>query len=241
MHEQLFSQAAKPSASVALFLPLKPYSIGHEIELWRQNNPILTRTLAEFRELPLEEQLNWLIKAVDYCSQDHSEWIENEAILRSKPSFWARKERKKKAKLEKTWRIWDAIIRRCNISDEVIKFREYLISQRIFPPTPEDRIYNLAQGREDEPSGRGMGSPLTARLINFLSNKPSLLAGYKSIYDFPFSYAVWLYFTDAEIAGMSAIENEAERAIVDKEKQLLAEIEAEQAAEKAKEKTPCQS
>ena len=94
MHEAIFSQAAKPETAVVLFLPLKPYSCGHEIELWRQNNPLLTGTLAEFEKLPTVEQLNWLIKAVDFCSQNHDEWLENEDILRSNPSFWSRKVRK---------------------------------------------------------------------------------------------------------------------------------------------------
>ena len=239
MHEQPFSHAAAPAPCVVLFLPLKPYSIGHENELWRQNNPLLTGTLEEFQALPAVEQSEWLIRAVDFCSQNHAEWAENEAILASKPRFWQISARRRQRLLEKTWREWEKLIATVKISAEAVKFRNYLMAQRVFPPAPEERVYNLAQGRDDAGGGRALGSPIVPRLLNFLASKPALLAGYQSIYDFPISLAAWLYFTEAEIAGMSAIENQAERDIVAKEKQLMDEIEAERAAEKLKE-TPCQ-
>ena len=100
MHDQEFAHAAAPASAVCLHLPLKHYSIGHEIELRRTNNPLLNGTRDEFDALPKPERQKWLMLAADFCSQNHAEFIENNRILGSKPRFWQRSQRKIKRQLE---------------------------------------------------------------------------------------------------------------------------------------------
>ena len=237
MHEIDFANAASPTPAVVLHLPLKPYSIGHEIELWRQEHPLLTKSRQDFDALPSLKQREWLIRAVDFCSQDHDEWLASEHLLQSRPHWWGVWGRK--AKMEATWNEWRAILDAMTETDwqiSVAEFRNYLIAGRSCPPSPTGSGYKYANGEPDAKEGRQLGSPVQARVLNFLADKPALLNG-RSVYDFPFGLALWLCFTAGELAGTVAIENEAERAVDDKEKALLAEIAAERKAEKLKAET----
>src|ERR1700751_2816398 len=65
MHELLTAKAAAPAPAIVLGLLLRPYSIGHELMLWRFKNP-----LAESRPCSPEQ----LAQAVWICS---STWNEN--------------------------------------------------------------------------------------------------------------------------------------------------------------------
>ena len=240
MHEQAFAYAASQPPAAVLHLPLKPYSIGHEIELWRQDNPLLTKDRAEFDALSAVKQRDWLIRAVDFCSQDRDEWRESERTLQSCPRWWQWRARWKKNRLLATWNRWDAILQKLTEAEWIIavaEFRNYLIAGRSCPPAPTESGYKYANGNPDTGGGRQLGSPIQARVLNFLAARPLLLAG-RSVYDFPFGLALWLCFTDGEAAGTVAIENEAERAVDAKEKELLAEIAAERAAEQAQTKEP---
>lgn len=248
MHEAQFAFAASPPPAVVLHLPLKPYSIGHEIELLRRENPLIwaerskeayEQSCKTFAALPASQQKEWLARAVDFCSQDHDEWLANEKIFQSRPHWWQWRAWRKKIKLQEMWNQWERILDAMTETDWMIavaEFRNYLIAGRSAPPAPTESGYKYANGNPDAKSGRQLGSPVQARVLNFLSGKTALLGG-KSIYDFPFGLALWLCFTDGETEGTVAIENEAERAVDAKEKELLAEIEAERKAEadKAKE------
>ena len=239
MHETEFAAAASPPKAVVLCLPLKPYSIGHEIELWRQSNPLLVSTWVEFNAISATKQREWLIRAVDLCSQDHDEWLESERILQFRPRWWRLDAWLRKSRLEATWSRWRAVL--CKMTEvewqmAVADFRNYLIAGRSCPPSPSESGYKYANGDPDSKPGRQLGSPVLARAMNFLSDKPSLLDGC-SVYDFSFGLALWLCFTDAEMEGTVVIENEAEREVDEKEKKLLAEIEAERKSEKLKAET----
>jgi len=247
MHESLFAHAATPPPAVVLHLPLKPYSISHEIELWRQNNPLLTGTRAEFDALPAAQQAYWLILAADYCSQTHAEFKTSAEILESTPAWWQFAARAKKRRLLRVWSRWQAItgqLTEPQIAAAATAFREYLMLGRSFPPAPTETGAKYGSGRPEETGGRLLGSPVITRLINFLASHTELVkdllpAGH-SILDFPFGLAVWLYLTQAEMDGNGAIENADEAAAEATEQQLLAEIAAEQAAaQQNTAATPC--
>lgn len=47
MHEPLLSRAAAPTKTVVLGLLMRPYSLGHELFLLREDNPMATCASAE--------------------------------------------------------------------------------------------------------------------------------------------------------------------------------------------------
>lgn len=68
MHETLLARAAKPAPVVVLGLLMRPFSIGHQLLLQRESNP-----LAESNQAPPVK----LIEAALFCSQT---WRENEKM-----------------------------------------------------------------------------------------------------------------------------------------------------------------
>lgn len=239
MHETLFANQARPARATVMHLPLRPYSIGHEAELWRQKNPLLVSDRKEFDLLPEAERLEWLIKAVDFCSQNHAEFLESQRILNSQPRWHEWALRCQKRRMERVWRDWEALIQKTDLDAAATAFRFYLVDGRGFPPAPSDMARRALGADKDSGGGRSFGSPMIPRLLNFLSARPELIAMHRAedpqfcLWDFPFGLAVWLYFTQAEQDGSCAIENQDEFNVAEKERQLLAEIEAENAAAKA--------
>lgn len=69
MHEQLFSAAALPEPPRLFRVQLKPYSLGHELHLWRRNSPFLRLTFDEFDALPRGVRLTAAMQVVFVCSQ----------------------------------------------------------------------------------------------------------------------------------------------------------------------------
>ena len=51
MHDALFADAARPERVSILHLLMLDYSIGHELLLWRQRNPLVTLSRAGFEAL----------------------------------------------------------------------------------------------------------------------------------------------------------------------------------------------
>ena len=241
MHETLFANHSAPPKSVVLGIPLRPYSIGHENELWRQENPLLTKDRAEFDALPVDVRVKKLIAAVDYCSQSHTEFLESQTILNSRPHWHEFSARRRKSAMNRVWQQWEQLIMKSDVDEAATLFRSYLIQGRGFPPAPSDMARRaLGQVSEGESAGRSLGSPIIPRLLNYLSARPELIASFRilnpqfSLWDFPFGLATWLYFTQAELDGSISIENADEFEVAEKERQLLAEIEGENAESKAK-------
>jgi hypothetical protein len=85
MHEGLLAQAALPAPTVCLGLLLRPYSLGHELLLFRNESPFVTRARPS--------QLEDLIAAAMICFQT---WEENQRmyqdrLLRFKTWLWRRR------------------------------------------------------------------------------------------------------------------------------------------------------
>lgn len=77
MHEATFAQAALPAPTICLGLPLRPYSLGHELYL--------------IREFDGEPSLDDLPAAVLICCQTWAELHRPDWLLRLKLAIWRRR------------------------------------------------------------------------------------------------------------------------------------------------------
>jgi hypothetical protein len=182
LHEVIFATAARPEKVVVLNLLMQDYSIGHELLLWHQSNPLVTYTDKGFQELAPEIQRAKLFSAALTCERT---WTGNQKRLR-----WLR--------------TTEIFRRHLQTGDEIKKFREYRNSGSLDLPTvPQPRPAGI-------PSApfHYFGAPDTARLLLFI-NRESLHRsfGYKTPYDFPLGLAQMLYATQAETEGGLWIEN----------------------------------
>lgn len=71
-----FADAARPSRAVILHLMMQPYSIGHELLLTQENNPLLLPHL-EFTNLPQQVQKLAIIRAAWICCRTWKENLQN--------------------------------------------------------------------------------------------------------------------------------------------------------------------
>jgi hypothetical protein len=86
MHEPLLFTAALPARTTCLGLPLRPYSIGHELHLWRDQNVLL------FNE-DTPNQFPALLSAVLICCHSWQELqrLTDDPLLRFKLWIWRRR------------------------------------------------------------------------------------------------------------------------------------------------------
>lgn len=190
MHDAAYARAARPALRRILRLPMLHYSIGHEIILQSQENPLVTLTEAEFNDLPIARQINAIIRAALVCSRT---WDGN-----SQPERWLG--------------LWSWTIRNTDWPLEIAEFRIHraagstapTITAPEFSDTPVD---------EDAPKGRSIGSPLLARLVNFLRAQDSGLRTQNSglVEDYPLGRALFEYFASMEEQGRIHIENADEQ------------------------------
>jgi hypothetical protein len=203
VHDLAFADSARPVRVVCLRLLLKPYSIGHEILLWRSRNPLLIFTREYFNSLPFPEQCQWLKRAVLICCRD---WTQNQYTARNV-------------------RLWEIFNWNVNWPLAIAEFRNYLDEGRATIPclsslVPEDReAYEIANGGESLEGGRPQGGPMAAQLFNYSNNaRLHLVFDDRSLwsklfgspftpFDVPFSIAANLYFAQLENEGALKIEN----------------------------------
>jgi hypothetical protein len=199
MHDFAFSDAVQPDKYQILGLNLRDYTIGHEILLFRHRNAIVAPK-EHFDLLPASQQRLALIRAVTVCART---WEENQ-----KPFKWLN--------------LWLWRNRNANISVGIADFRNYRASAQYVLPSPDLQVDYAANGPRQE--GRSAGSPLTAQLINFISEKSYC----KNPFNFPFSLALFLYLAHLEAEGNIKIENHKEMTWRLETEKHLADIEREQ-------------
>jgi len=192
MHELQFSDSAAPQPRSCLRMPLRPYSIGHELLLNSRRNPFITLSEFGFDQLSLEQQCQALLIAVDTCSQT---WAQNK-----KPMRWMR------------LMVW--MNRNTDWIAAFKVFRFYIESGRdlmksLASSIPEDaEAYEIANKGEKLEGGRACGSPLLAQMIWFAIKE--LRMSHEECMDAPFAYIGNLYFSFLESKGSMAIENHRE-------------------------------
>lgn len=185
-HDAAFADAARPMRCVILRLALRPYSIGHEIILQQKLNPLLS---PDFFKLPETKQRQALIWAVDICSQT---WAENN----STPSTWLERWRHNRA-----WNKWEKATNALTEIDWRIAIADFINYRNAGLQAPKVEPTEGA-------SGRTMGAPFLASLIQFLIQKMGKTED--RAYDCPLSLAKFHYYTDAESEGHLKIPNQNE-------------------------------
>jgi hypothetical protein len=220
MHDTLFAESLRPRRHQCLFLPLQTYALGHETELWRAQNPLPIKSHDEFAALPEKDQRAALVEAADICSQTHAEFIESERLLSASPRLTDIRLRWRQQKLLRKWREWKAAINKMQPEDWLLAladFRIYLAAGRAVVPTLnasdkyDAEAYEMANGGEEMPKGRALGSPLLAQIVDFAHARRLMEPfGVKTVWDVPFAGACNWFFAHLETEGSLCIENTRE-------------------------------
>jgi hypothetical protein len=220
MHEAIFADACRPAPAFCLRLPLRNYTIGHELLLIQTRNPLVCMDDESFNTLPADLQRASLRRAVLICSRD---WEQHD-------------------KPQRFLRLWKWVCDKfCVYELEIAHFRNYLAAAHTDFPTPTknaDDIQASKSGYEPMSAmrGRGYGSPHLARLINFTMSRPSsILHPPSSVFDTPYALISALYVVHLESEGACRVENAEEHR---EEQDWQATIAAARAEEEATSKNP---
>lgn len=138
MHEPLLSQAAAAAPTVCLGLLLEPYSIGHEVLLFRNESPFISGER--------EPELKDIITAVVICAHT---WTQTQTMHRD----WLL--------AFKVW-LWRRRLRQIDLPFEISRFRHYMATGSL--EFPESEIPNTDRG----PAPRMPGAPFLLRLQHWL-------------------------------------------------------------------------
>lgn len=193
-HRLDFADTLRRKPSVCLNLPLRPYSIGHELELLRLRSPfLLAGGMEKVLALPANELEKVVMDAADVCSQTEAERLESESLSKSRISIWDswgllfRKFRNRA-----NYRKWGEIVADCNMTIEAINFWNYLCAGRTGPE------YADMAGETTV----AIGAPECAILIQYVRNLPErLVKPHGEELDYPFALARYELATMNEQAG----------------------------------------
>lgn len=215
MHEAIFADACRPAPAFCLRLPLRTYTIGHELLLIQTRNPLVCLDDAAFNQLPSDHQRAALRRAVIICTRD-----------------WAQHD-----KPQRFLRLWKWFCDKfCTYELEIAHFRNYLSAAHTDFPTPTknaDEIQASQGGYEPMSAmrGRNYGSPHFARLINFASpHLQALDIRLKTIFDTPYALISALYVAHLESEGVCRVENDAENRQEREWQDIVASARAEESA-----------
>jgi hypothetical protein len=210
LHDAQFARAAAPNPVTILGLPMRPYSIGHEIFLIRRQNPFLALQLEPENIKP--PTASHLIEAILICA--HS-WHE---LNSSSPPFFTLKTR--------LWRSTWLNKTHDQTLAAIPQFIAYRNAGSTQPPTAPP-LLEPGQSKPREP-----GSPFLLRLIQFLIFRLRMTE--QDAMDYPLGLAIWHACAFAEAQDEIRIENKNDRYM----KQFVADAEAEAAAEAAAQPQP---
>jgi hypothetical protein len=177
MHDALFADAVRPEGAVVLNLLMLEYSIGHELLLWRQRNPMVTHSREGFEVLPATDRREALMLAALAC---HRTWEGNKDQAEN-------------------LKQWGKSTKKLNLETEVAKFRAYRIDGSHTLPT-------RAMPKTSGVPFHYFGSPETAMLLLFVQPL-YLDFGCATPFDFPLGLARTLYLADAEAKGNVWVKN----------------------------------
>lgn len=215
MHDFAYAAAARQARFVIIGLELKPYSIGHELLLLQQGNPLLLDS-DRFSKLPFEDQYRAVIRAVLICSRD---WRSNQ-----RPHKWMR--------------FWSWKNRNADYALAIADFRNYRQQGSTHPPAPEAEAYMISN-KDDSNSAREKGSPILARVYNHVCAMPDReIFNYgRTAYDFPLGLGLFLWLSRLEEDDRAVIENSDE--VDAKEKMAKIREDARAAVSEMTKEEPC--
>lgn len=108
MHERAFAESARPRPRRVLRLPLRDYSIGHELILIQRHNPLLVEG---FEKLEKQDRIAAVVDATLICSQT---WEQNK-------------------KRDKWLRLWLWLIRNSDFDSAAIELLTHRAEGSSFP------------------------------------------------------------------------------------------------------------
>lgn len=234
MHETLFATAFRPAPAACLHLPLRPFTVGHEITLAATENPLPVLSADAFAALDQTTQRRALAEAVDICSQTWGEYHESADLLAATPRWHQFTLRWNQHRLRRLWARWRRVLRRLTVADwtlELCVFSNYLATSRCLLPilSPDDprhrEVFETANAGQPFTAGRSLGSPFLAQLLDFATRRDlvtALVPG-GTLYDLPLAATAHLFLASLETEGRLSIENQ-------RESQIRAEIAGHRAA-----------
>lgn len=198
MHELPFADAVRPTAVSVLHLPLRPYSVGHELILLSRRNPLVLLSTAEFAKLPGEEQRMAVIFAADCCCQSWAEYHAEYNCLQR----W---------RINRKWAQWSAAIAGADFPLAIADWRNYRAAGADAFPTEE--MPNT--GAEF----RYFGQPELASLLNWLTITCGLTE--LQAFDYPLGLARMRRLAWLECDGNVRIQNATEAEIARRRDEYL--------------------
>lgn len=251
LHEFAFSDTQCPDRAVVLELPLRPFSIGHRQLLLHQRNPILWADETEYNQLPFTDQVRWLIDACYTCAQTYAFRMRLDAgevnrwqLCHHKLAVRAWHKRRQRAEQSDEWRATSderdhasRITHHASSywSTQTALFRNYLAAHRVatdFDQIPSENAQTAAcrpfipTATVTDTTGRGLGGPYDAVLIQFLIQHLGLSEA--QALEYPFASAQAHFITHCESEGTLKILNGDEMAF--REDNHARELEAAIAA-----------
>lgn len=189
MQDTAYADAQRPAPGGVLKLPLRNYSLGHELLLLRERNAFLLVSPSDFKQLPLAERIYALHRATWICANGWEQNVfERFVFLKARLLQWRRRG-----------------LTAADYEAAAIGFFNYLAAGRSFPQLSPRRM------EKGEKPGRPFGGPLLAQLHEFLLGRTDV-ATTAAAWDYPFGAAVWRYFVKLETDGAVQIENAEEQA-----------------------------
>ena len=218
MHEPQLSIAAMPQPPKLFGVQLLPYSLGHELHLYRRASPFFEKEYNEFAALPRSVKLPAAMQAIEVCSRDYA------GNLRPPENWWLWSKMCDWFNLDKTVEsLWRHIQEAHGGFEADLPSTEGMTTRMIGAPHVL-RLYQFALDR------------VPKHELQFYSN-----AKRPTAWDFPFSLVTMMAQADAEQKGELSIFNymnkllkdHADRRDKEKENEEL-EYEAYVASERAK-------
>lgn len=205
-HEIAFADSVVQPPVKVLGLRLRSYSIGHELILASQRNPLVILDGPQFSVFSPESQREAIQNAVLVC---YRSWTENK-----QPDRWVN--------------LWKWRIRKSDFFRATNEFLSYRSAGTTFPPPPSDHARQVL-AKDKEERGRLLGSPFICRLYNFVSRLPDheIKQCGETAFDFPIGFASFLYLSHLEQEGCAKIENSDEHKIQRDYEAMLADVPAE--------------
>jgi hypothetical protein len=160
VYEKIFSQAVLPEPVQILGLAMRPYSLGHELWLIRQDNPL---SLLDASSTSVTAPK--FLEAVLICSQtfDEISGMNRDWLIGLKLKLWNRR------------------VKRFNIFDELEKFKKYQAAGSLEFPC------QLPSQSADSGPSRYLGAPMLIRVHQFLVLNFRLTES--QAWDYPFGLA----------------------------------------------------
>jgi hypothetical protein len=207
-HQLDFADSLRRETSSVLGLPMRPYSIGMELELLRARSPFSTiQTFDEISRLPLTEKLRATIFAADVCSQSEAERAQSRRLLNNRCRWFDISGIAQRVRLKRIWQQWDLAVQKMNLDIEVQNFWNYLCVGKTGPE------FEPAEG---EDSGKPMGAPEMCVLLHYVRSLPaSRISEWGCDLDFPIAIARYEYYTLLETQGKVALKSDFRQSFSD--------------------------